>query len=167
MNNAQTAAPKAPAKAAKKLTTKVAKAPKASSTAKAQAPAPAAPVVAAPTKYVEGAPEGSYVCRDIRGRLLPIIGEDGKARFHALTREAFHKVQYGPVYSKAGLFVTVHKNNVADGERALRNLRNLWATKNPARWTQPKDGNWSAVCDLEKTAKEDKVFAGIPEYQTA
>lgn len=130
--------------------------PKAPKAAKAEA-APA------PTKYVAEAPDHYFVARDVRGRILPLV-HDGKLLYAVpqdLKETLVAKVQYGPVYKTAGLFVTVHRNSTTEGERRLTVLRNLWASKNPAVWTQPKNGDWSQVVVVGKEEKTAKVFAGI------
>lgn len=173
------------AKAAAKAAEKEAAAPKATKAAKAAAvPAPkatpkAAKKAAAPkavsnekagqvaettgSKYVEESPEHYFVARDIRGRILPLVTEDGKV-WRAVPADMkdklVSKVQYGPVFRTAGLFITVHRNTSTEGERRMTILRNQWLASRKKSSGNVADWSQAYPLDVPKE-KVDKVYSAL------
>ena len=112
--------------AAKKATVKVAP-------VKAAPVLAVAPAVAKPSEQasVKGEPTTNFVAHDVNGRHLALV-LNGTTFQSTNTREGLGGVQYGPVYKKDDLFVTITKNTVADVSRGVAGIQGRWNTTRPS-----------------------------------
>ena len=154
--NVETTKAKA-APAPKMALTSKAKSPKRVAVKDLQAVAPAAlppkvrAVVAKPAaqpagKYLPNLPATNLVLVDQRGQLQP-FKYNGKLVWSVpgMEEAALRKtLSAQPAYTKGGMFITVAKNDRADGEaRVAKYLRPQWKNRDPKRWTQPNGADWS------------------------
>lgn len=89
------------------------------------APAKAKAPAYVPQASVKGEPLTNYVAHDINGRHLPLT-VNGQAFKSTADRSALLAVQYGPVYAKGGLFVTITLNEQGAVARGVDGIRGRW-----------------------------------------